>query len=194
MITVSKQPHTIQSDILPPLSLRISHFPDEKEYTRFIKNVVSLVRHSYEYKLWTKYVKDDLGHNICALSGEVSDEVTIEIHHHPLCLFEIVEVVVNSHIIQSLEFCTADIMKEVLELHFENKVGYIPLCSTLHEKYHNGYLQIPIDKVQGNWQEFLKTYPIPDHIMLKVNMLANIKTTNHKGWIRGQYNETNSRH
>jgi len=182
-ITSIEHTNTLQSDILPELPLRVSTIPDYKEYERFVRNIVSQVRRTYEYQMWVKYVKDTLGHNICALSGEVSKDVTIEIHHHPLTLFDICESVVNTHTIRGEQYCSADITVEVLECHYKNIIGYIPLCTTLHEKYHNNALNISINLVHGNWKAFLATYDIPTHIMTKVNKLENIKvTTNFSNW------------
>jgi hypothetical protein len=38
--------------------------------------------------------------------------------------------------------------------HYQNIIGYIPLVSTLHEKFHNGFLDLPINFVQGYWEVF----------------------------------------
>ena len=39
-----------------------------------------------------------------------------------------------------------------------NKIGYIPIIKSLHEKFHNGFLNIPIDLVKGNYLQFLNEY------------------------------------
>ena len=190
VITANPETKELYSDILPPLSLRVTTLQDQKEYQSFIKNVVRLVRASYEYRLWTGYVKDTLGHNFCALTGEVADEVTVEIHHHPFTLYDICETILNHYITNGLEFCSMDIAIRVLELHYENRVGYIPLCKTLHEKYHNGALTIPINLVHGDWKYLLEHYSPPQHIYVKVMALSQITTSNHRGWKKDEYQIT----
>ena len=179
--------NVISSDILPPLPYRIDSVTDAKEFNRIIKCATSLVRRCYEYKLWIDYVKKTLGYNKCALTGEVTDDVTIEIHHHPICLSEICEIVLENKLSKDESFSTLDIANEVMELHYKNIVGYIPLCSTLHEKYHNSKLLIPINLVHGEWKELFSIYKIPDSIVVKVSKLASIGETNHKGWEKDSY-------
>ena len=45
-----------------------------------------------------------------------------------------------------------------MELHFKNKIGYVPLLSSLHEKFHNGFLQIPKELLHGDYNFFIKNY------------------------------------
>jgi len=183
---------TLESDILPPLPLRVSYIEDPKEYDRFLKAVVAQVRRSYEYHLWTKYVKQTLGYKRCALTGEVQDDVTIELHHHPFCLQDICDVIVNNNVVNGKSFCTFDIAIEVIELHFQNNVGYIPLCKTLHEKYHNGALTIPINLVCGNWQYIVDNYVLPDYLKTKMTKLVAVVDSNHIGWRRNEYTSRNN--
>jgi len=171
--------HIFEVDGSLPLPLRIKEVADSKELTRIIKNIETQVRRSYEYRLWRNYILETVGHKYCALTGEVNDEVTIELHHHPLTLYDIVDILINDHIVKEVPFCTFDISTKVIELHYSNKVGYIPLCKTLHEKYHNGYLNINIDLVYGNWKTLLSEYEetVPEYTNDKIARLSNIKKT-----------------
>jgi len=45
-----------------------------------------------------------------------------------------------------------------IKLHFMNKIGYVTLIKTMHEKFHNGYLNIPISLVKGDYQFYLNNY------------------------------------
>jgi len=125
--------------------LRIDDIEDSKDLTKFIKNVERMVRGSSEYRLWLKYIKEVLGYTKCGITDEIEEHVTIEIHHHPFTLFNIIKSEVNKVIASGRNFCTFDIAVRTIELHFKNKVGYIPIVKTLHEKFHNGYFQIPME-------------------------------------------------
>ncbi len=174
---------TLNSDIFGPLPLRITEIDSSKEYKHIVKNIERLVRASYEYKIWRKYVLDTLGHNYCAFTGEVSEEVTIELHHHPITLYNLVAICIENRMSKNSSFCTLDIATEVLELHYNNLVGYVPLCKTIHEKYHNGYLKIAIEKCYGNWQELFKIYEIPQEILNSISSLMMIHESSEiKNW------------
>lgn len=63
---------------------------------------------------------------------------------------------------------TFGVAQEVMSWHFKNMIGFIPLCATSHEKFHNGGLVVPISIVEGNWGTFLTKFEIPDSILDKV--------------------------
>jgi hypothetical protein len=140
------------------LSLKISNFENDADYKRFISNCEMLVRRCNEYKLWKGYIIDVLGINTCMITNEEINEVSIEVHHHVPTLKCLMRAIVNKKIENSEEFCSFDIAQEAIELHFKNKVGYVTLIKSMHEKFHNGYLDIPIEIVRGDYQHFMETY------------------------------------
>jgi len=140
------------------LSLRIDGFQTEKEFFKFIKNCERSIRNSLEYKEWRRYITDVLQNNQCLITLEVNSQLTIEIHHHIPSLFSVVRTVINKYIGTNQEFCTFDICLEVIKLHFLDKIGYVPLIQSLHEKLHSGFLEIPVNLVKGNYQSFLDEY------------------------------------
>ncbi len=144
------------------LPLRIKTFNNEKDFRSFIKNVEKLIRASNEYKLWTKYITEYLGETECAFTNEKITECPLAIHHHPITLYVIVEAVVTEIMAKGLEFSTFDVATKVIELHFQNKVGYVVLLSDLHSKYHSGFLNIPIELIHGEYKHILLNYPISD--------------------------------
>jgi len=174
---------TLSSPEFYPLPLRVSEIDDSKLYNKIIKNIELLVRRSYEYRLWREYILGAYGNNRCAISGEVSDEVTIELHHHPFRLYDIVRLVLDSFLINGKPFCTFDIATIVIEHHFNNEVGYVPLCKTLHEKHHNGYLDIAIELVSGNYKALIQKYTIPNDMMDKVSERMAIHETSETGLV-----------
>jgi hypothetical protein len=172
-----EEDNTIQVNDSPfTLSLRIKCFYAESDFIKFIKNTERLIRSSLEYKQWIRYLVENLGKNACSLTKELSSECSIEIHHHPINLFTICKAVISDKLNKGLSFCTFDICKDVIELHFQNKVGCMPLLSDLHAKYHNGYLNLPIDHVSGNWKHIIETYPVDDDERERIMGLATITT------------------
>lgn len=140
------------------LSLRIQTFEDEAQYNKFVKNCEKLIRNCLEYKLWRNYITDILQVQTCALTEERMDQVGIDIHHHPVSLFAIVKALINEKLEKEEPFCSFDICIKTIELHFMNKIGYLPLVSSIHEKFHNGYLNIPKSLIKGNYKSFIEEY------------------------------------
>jgi len=140
------------------LSLRIRNFENEADYKKFIKNCEMLVRRCNEYKLWKNYIIDVLQVNECMITHESIDQVTIEVHHHIPSMFTLICGLVNKKIESQQDFCTFDIAQEAIELHFKNKIGYVTLIKSMHEKFHNGFLTIPISLVKGDYRNFVSEY------------------------------------
>jgi len=149
----------LYSDNYPfSLSLRIQNFENESSYKKFIKNCEMLIRRCNEYRHWRGYIIDILQFNECVITHEHIGEVTVDLHHHVPSLFTFVTALVNEKIENNKEFCSFDIAQEAISLHFQNKVGYVTLIQSMHEKFHNGHLTIPIKFVKGDYQYFLKKY------------------------------------
>jgi len=140
------------------LTLRISNFESETEYVKFIKNCEGLVRRSLEYKLWRDYIIDVLQIQTCVITNEKMGEVSIDVHHHVPSLYTLVGALINEKIENEQEFCSFDIAQKAIELHFMNKIGYVTLIKSMHEKFHNNYLNIPIQLVKGDYNYFIETY------------------------------------
>jgi len=179
----------LYSDIYPfTLSMRFKRFDSESEYRKFVKNVEQLVRRSNEYKLWKNYIIDVLQVNECMVTHESIDEVTIEIHHHIPSLYILVCALVNKYLQEDKEFCSFDIAIEAMELHFKNKIGYVTLLKSMHEKFHNGYLTIPISLVKGDYQYFLANYgKYLDDSDLNILNEKMVITESNCSWSRDNY-------
>jgi len=142
--------NTIVSSVVTfKLPLRIDDFPTDKEFERFIKSCERIVRMSPEYKLWTSYVRDVLHMECCKITGESINETSVDIHHHPFSLYSIVKGLIYEKLGADEKFCSFDIATECIELHFQMKVPFVSLVSSLHEKFHNGFLKIPMEIVYG---------------------------------------------
>jgi hypothetical protein len=147
-----------------PLYINSNEFPQEKDRKQFIKDTERIIRNSNEYKKWLKFIHGVLGINFkCYKSGDLAGMCTIEIHHHPLTLFNLTVIAIDSTAIFN-SFTIADL---VIGWHFENKVGFVPLNKTNHDKFHNRVLTIPVEVIEGNYTELLTNpdYKVDEHII-----------------------------
>lgn len=170
------------------LPLRITCFTSDKELITFIRNVEKLVRSSIEYKYWLSYIKETLGQNECALTKEKLSECHLEVHHHPISLFTVCKSVINDLISKEQSFSTFDISTNIIELHYQNKIGYILLLSDLHKKYHDGFQRLPIEFVHGDFKYLMNNYTIDDDELTRIYELCNTKIEDCKiPWQRDKY-------
>jgi hypothetical protein len=179
----------LYSDLYPfRLSLRIKNFESEAEYKKFIRNVEALIRRSIEYKLWTSYIKDILQVNCCMITQERMDEVTIDVHHHVPNLYTLVKGLTNECIEKEQEFSTFDIALKAIEIHYANRVGYVVLLKSMHEKFHNGFLAIPMELIRGDYNWFIDHYNgfLDEEDIERINYLLSINVSNCQ-WSRDEY-------
>lgn len=140
------------------LKLRRSDFIEEKDLNSFIKKCEALVRRSPEYQEWGRYLREVFDAHVCSITDEIDAETSVEIHHHPMTLYDIVKSIVLRKIDNNEEFCSFDISMETITLHFSNSVGIVPLITSMHQKYHNGFLDIPMEMVLGDYKEWMDKY------------------------------------
>ena len=87
-----------------------------------------------------------------------SKRVSIEIHHSPFSLYDITSIVAEKQMHENGEFNYFKIAEEVLKLHYQCKVGLIPLSATVHELVHLGQVFIPLQSPRGDYISFLEEY------------------------------------
>ena len=182
---------TLYADNTPfQLSLRIKKFENESEYNKFIKSVERMIRSSIEYRLWKSYLIDVLGMTTCVITDENLAELSLEVHHHTPSLYLIVKAILNKTIDDDEYFSSYDIAIKVMEIHFKNQLGYVMMISSIHEKYHNGFLDIPIESVKGNYMEFINNYSqyLDDEDLDSINNLLQINRSN-CSWSRNSYQQ-----
>jgi hypothetical protein len=162
LVTEEKLPTTINLINVPEFEYQIYDLTDDKEYEKYIKDVESQVRRSFEYKQFIRYLRDTMGMNKCAFLQNVSNEETfdikIELHHYPFSLRDIADIVFRkrSYYKESLE--VQMVAKEVMECHYKLIVGIISLSETVHELAHSHRLFVPVDKVIGRYKVFVELY------------------------------------
>ncbi len=186
---LEKEIYELKSNNSPfNLPLRISRFEDGKDYIKFVTCCEKLIRTSIEYKEWKNYIIDDLAVDQCLITNERINECTIEIHHHLPNLMTVVKAIVNKNLVNNKIFCSFDIATKCIEIHFENKIGYITLLKSMHEKFHNGFLTIPINLIMGDYNSFLLEYSefLDDDDLETINNRKSIVHSN-CNWSRNIY-------
>ena len=134
------------------------HGIEAKETKRFIKNVEKLVRTSDSYKKYIGYLGQQ-GLTADVLHANITqDKATLEFHHYPFTLYDIVEIIVNYHMKKNDRFTSLTIAEEVIQCHFENLIGLARLSKTSHQLTHSGKLFVPLSSVFGNVNEFIQRY------------------------------------
>lgn len=163
---------------------------DEKEYKGFIKNCERLVRGSLEYKEFVSFCRSSLKADVCSLTGENNEETNdIELHHYPFTLYDICKIVIDDKMYKEVKFSSFDIALEVIKLHFCMFIGIVPLAGTLHKKYHNGFLDIPLQLVKGNYKKILEFYDVDPELESKIKLAENITTS---PYLEGGWNSQNN--
>lgn len=147
---------------LEPFEIEEYDLNDPKEFNKYIIKVKNIVRSSYEYREFTKFLRDYMDMNKCSFFDNVNNmesfKIRIEIHHHPFTLDDIVRIVYNKRMYFNESLSEEMVAKEVMYLHYCLLVGLIPLSETVHELVHNNYLFVPMNKVLGRVTEFINMY------------------------------------
>lgn len=137
---------------------------NEKQQEKFIKGVERYIRTSLEYRNYIKYLKQEVLLTQCSilnkLPEELSRSLTIEMHHWPFTLYDLVEIVLNKHLKLNNVFTRLSIANEVMDLHYTNSVGLIPLTKTMHQLAHTNNNVVHRKNVFGNYQNFIDFYEI----------------------------------
>lgn len=138
---------------------------NDKERHKFISRVEKVVRSSLEYRDYINFLKEHIGLDSCVFfqnvggSGNKKNRISVELHHEPFTLYDIVATVLTKYIDEGLPINDLMISDEVMELHYTNKVGLVPLSKTAHQVIHNSTkLIVPLNMVYGEYSSFLEDY------------------------------------
>lgn len=160
---------------------------NDKDKDKFIKRCEKVIRNSMEYKDYIAFLREYVDMNRCAfyqnVSSEDSKRVKIEIHHEPFTLYDYTKVVIERFLDEGLPLNDLMIADEVMELHYNNMVGLVPLSKTIHQVVHNSTkIGIPLNMVYGDYSSFLdsdKYAPyvedLFDKLEEKINKTKNMK-------------------
>lgn len=155
--------------------------PEKEE--KFNAYIEKLIRTSFEYKRYIGILKTEMDLTQCRFIKEAditNTKVGLEIHHYPFTLYDIVSyyreyVKKFKGIVDS--YNTFDIANDIMKLHYEGKVGLVPLSLTVHELAHAGLVFIPLNSkyVFGNYNELKETLLLDDDAKQRLDILE--KTT-----------------
>lgn len=161
-------------------------FKTPKERVKFIKMVEATCRKSMEYKEYMRFLKHNTDLRKCSilkgLNTEHGKRYTIEIHHEPFTLFDIVETVLNKREMLGEKIEPLSIADEVMGLHYDGKVGLIHLSSTMHQLVHDDKIFIPLQYIYQSYSDFFSEYkPYFNPIVLEkleMKVELSLKTDN----------------
>lgn len=170
---------------------RMEYYPnisDNKKKRKFIEQIKRLIRSSMEYRDYIQFLRENIDMDSCAFFQFVTSnsslnpdnkKIKIEIHHEPFTLDDLVATVLEKYIEEGLPIDSLDIAEEVMELHYKNQVGLIPLSKTIHEIVHNsGKIPIPLYMCYGAYVQFVRDYePYLSKLGLMDKLERKIKAT-----------------
>ena len=161
-------------------------FRTPKERVKFIKMVESVCRKSMEYKEYIRFLKRNTDLRRCTVLKNLNTtngkKYTIEVHHEPFTLFDIVETVLNKREMLGEKIEPLSIADEVMALHYDGKIGLIHLSATMHQLVHDDKIFIPLQYIYQNYNEFYTEYKpyfnplVLEKLAMKVEM--SLKTDN----------------
>jgi hypothetical protein len=139
-------------------------YETDKDKRKFVERTKRIIRSSKEYKDYIKYLKENMDMDKCAFFQRVKhtsdNAIKIEIHHDPFTLDDIVRTVINKQLDEGRKLNDLDIANEVMELHYNDMVGLVPLSETIHELVHSDTSKIfvPLNMIYGNFKKFIEAY------------------------------------
>lgn len=149
-------------DEIPPYDREEYDLFDDKDFKKYTADVERIIRSSFEYRKLINYLREYMDMNKCSFFENISNanttKIKIHIHHHPLTLYDIVMTVFSKRSFYGESLEVEMVAKEAMYVHYFLMVGLIPLSETVHTLVHAQALFIPLDRVMGNWEEFLDTY------------------------------------
>lgn len=135
---------------------------NDKDKLKLIKTVEIIIRKSLEYKQYIAFLKDKIDMVECAYFHNVNNrgrsKISIEIHHEPFTLFDLVQIVTDKHIYYDESLNPLLIAEEVMKLHYQNMVGLLPLSVTVHQLVHDGKILVPLQIIFGDYLKFIEVY------------------------------------
>lgn len=135
---------------------------EPKKRIKVIKIIEKAVRGSEEYRRLIKYLKQEMDltkstfFNNIDTSVKKYKKISLEFHHHPFGLWDIVDIVLEKHIktTDSTFINTFTVADEVMVEHYNLNIGLVPLTTTNHGLVHDGKLHLQRADVTGNIEKF----------------------------------------
>lgn len=163
-------------------SFYFQDYYDDNLCKAFIKDCEKLIRQSDEYNQYLATMKANYNIlNFDNVESHISaSDCDIEFHHYPFTLYEIVDIVMMHHLLKKDNFTSFSIAKEVMELHFKQWIGFVPLTTTNHELAHDGSIFISSKQIIGDWRKFANVYAdaLSTEYKAKIEKLDNMTLLN----------------
>lgn len=169
--------NTIDMKELPEYDKEDYNLSDDKDRSKYLKDVEKVVRGSFEYREYISYLREYMDMNKCSFFENVNNiesfNIKIHLHHSPITLYEIVVIILNKRIFYHESIDVEAVAKEVMYVHYCLLIGLIPLSETVHELVHNEYLFIPNSAVMGKYNDFIEMYKewIPPEVLAKLDRI-----------------------
>ena len=154
---------------------------DNNKMKKFIKSVESQIRTSNEYENYIGFLVNEVGLNHCAVLGNIEkDFASIEMHHYPFTLYDIVHLSISRQILLNKKFNSFTIINDILQDHYNNIIGLTPLSKTVHELVHAGEIFVNLSQVYGNINAFNNKYSMAmtDEMIEKFNQIVDYSEKN----------------
>ena len=162
---------------------RVYTINNNKERYKYCTMIKLMVRRAPEYRQYVSFLKKNQGMDTCDVFRKLQPSYvehkryTIELHHTPFTLMEIINTVVSKRQAygESLRPCRT--VEEVLELHYDGKVGLINLSKTPHELAENGRIFIPLQRIRHQgYIDFVNEYEefMDKNLKSKIEMIIEM--------------------
>lgn len=155
-------------------------FDDEKVRSKFIKEIEKIIRTSLEYRNFIKYLKNDRFLHYCTifnrLPEDIINDIKVEVHHHPITLYDLVDTVLTKYIDIGKDFTRLSIAHEVMLEHYSGNIGLVPLTITAHQLAHNGLSILKKENIIGNYHRWIENNQqyIDGDVLRKVELIENL--------------------
>jgi hypothetical protein len=153
-------------------------------YTEILKTIKALVRMSLEYKTLMGFLKGNYDMNqsffFKGVKKTADQKFSMEIHHTPFVLEDIVATVIKKRMANGESLSSLHICHEIMHLHFDGKVGLVPLDKTSHALIHSENAPevfIPIQFIDfGDFSSFYTDYKkyIPENVKANYAYLQDL--------------------
>jgi hypothetical protein len=165
---------------------------DVKAAKEFITACVRTVRHCPEYTRYRDFLVDNMDMGRCSILSGLSDEESVaaalELHHCPLALYDVCELVLGQMIFDRARVTTFAVANRVMAYHWKGMVGLIPLTKTIHEAVHSGQVHVDPRSIFGNWAGLIEENRrgLAEHLVDKLKAVSS-------SWSSEEAREQNAR-
>ena len=129
----------------------------DADWRGFVNAAVRLARKSTDYRRYVDWLAGDRGMGRCSVLGNVPREgAAVEMHHYPFSLHRICSAEASRLLAEPSGADTFAVAEAVLEAHYANEVGLVPLSTTVHEMAHRGRIFVDLRQVFGRYDLWLE--------------------------------------